>query len=73
MYSSTISCLASSRAFGSRVLDAPVLANESMSAHFEDEERPGAESHFLRRESLSVLSGRSWRRRSVFSGVAHGS
>ena len=73
MYSRTISCFASSRALASSVLLAPAFARASMSAHLLVLERPGAESHFFLSESFNALSGRSWRRRSVFSGEDQGS
>lgn len=73
MYSSTMSCFASNSSLPSKVLLAPALARESMSAHLLALERPGAASHFLRRASLRALSGSNWRRRSAFSGSAHGS
>jgi hypothetical protein len=73
VYSRTMSCLASRRALASSDLLAPVFARASISAHLNDEARPGDESHFLRRESLRVLSGRSCRRRSDLSSEAQGS
>jgi len=73
VYSRTTSCFASSRARASRLLLAPLLATASMSAHFEVLGRPGEESHFLRRLSLSVLSGRRERRCSARSLEDQGS
>lgn len=68
-----MSCLASRRAFESRVFDVPALARESMSAHFEVEDRPGVDVHFLRRASVKVLSGRRARRWSACSDDSQGS
>ena len=73
MYSRTMSCFASSSSLPSRVLLAPALARESISAHLLVLERPRAASHFLRRASLRALSGSNSSRRSAFSGAAHGS
>lgn len=74
VYSSTISCFAARRSFVSRFLLAPpALVMASMSAHFDVEDRPGAEAHFFRKESFSVLSGNSCRSFSARSSVSQGS
>lgn len=57
----------------SNALFTPLLASASMSAHFEVLERPGDESHFLRRLSFSVRSGSKVSRCSARSLSAQGS
>ena len=73
MYWSRISCRASWRALPSRFLLTPLSATLLMSVHFEVELRPGAEFHFFLRASVSCLSGRRLRRKSVWVEVRQGS
>ena len=51
----------------------PDFASASMSAHLLELERPGAESHFLRRASASGLSGMRASRDSAREGEDQGS
>src|ERR1700761_4543686 len=68
-----MSILASRKALGSSVPEAPALARASMSAHLLRLVRPGAASHFLRRASFRALFGRRFRSSLALSSDCQGS